>query len=418
MQILYSLSLEDAMGRMALEGITIADFGWVWAAPHLGRLLADMGARVIKIESRARLDHTRRLPPFPKGDESPGPNSSGYYNWLNRNKMGVTINLSKHKGVELAKGIIKISDAMIENYSVGVMKRFGLDYESVREFKPDIIYVSLSPLGSTGPFKEYKMYGRPQVYMSGLAHITGYPDQAPHSTNTSWGDPVAANHGAFALLSALYYKKRTGKGQYIELSQWETLIGLVPEAIMDYTLNRRIRTRQANRHEYMAPHNVYRCKGDMQWVTIAVGSDDEWDSLCRAMGNPDWVNDERFSDSYKRWLNQEDLDKKIESWTINYTPYEVTKMLQDYGVAAFPTLSNRGLVEDPHLNERGFFEEWDHPEIGKRKYDGILWKMSETPGRIYRRAPLLGEHNDYVFGELLGLPEEEIKRLVEEKVIY
>jgi benzylsuccinate CoA-transferase BbsF subunit len=405
------------MKSMALEGLTIADFGWVWAAPHLGRLLADMGARVIKIESQARMDGTRALPPF-LPDQVPGPNKSGYHGWLNRNKLGVTLNLTTPRGVELAKDIIKLSDGMMENYSVGVMKRFDLDYESVKKVNPKIVYVSLSPLGTNGPFKDYVMYGRPQVYMSGLANISGYPDGAPSSTGVSWGDPVAANHGAFAMLSAIHHSSKTGQGQYIELSQWEGLIGFIPEAVLDYTLNKRVRVRQANRHEFMAPHNADACQGDLKWVTIAVANDEEWHSLCAAMGNPEWAKDEKFAGGYGRWQNQEELDGHIEQWTMNYTPEEVTEMLQKVGVAAFPSLSNRGLVEDPHLNERGFFEEWDHPEIGRQKYDGILWKMSKTPGRINRRAPLVGEHNDYVFGELLGLPQEEIDRLVEEKVIY
>jgi crotonobetainyl-CoA:carnitine CoA-transferase CaiB-like acyl-CoA transferase len=383
----------------------------------MGRLLADMGARVIKIESRARMDTVRTLHPFPS-DMEPGPNRSGYYNWLNRNKLGVTLNLKTTRGAELAMDIIGISDAMMENYSVGVMKKFGLDYESVRKVKPDIIYASLSPLGTDGPYKEYVMYGRPQVYMSGLAQITGYPDQAPNSTNVSWGDPIAGCHGAFAVLSALRYRSKTGKGQYIELSQWEGLIGMIPEAIMDYTLNKRIRKRAGNRHEFMAPHNMYRCKGDMQWVSIAVGSEEEWSGLCEAMGHPEWTTDEMFSDMLSRWQNREKLDPRIEAWTMSHTPVQVTDMLQQKGVAAFPCLSNRGLALDPHLKARGFFQEWDHPEIGRRTYDGVLWKMSKTPGKIRRHAPLVGQHNHFVFGELLGMPKNEIDQLEKEKVIY
>jgi benzylsuccinate CoA-transferase BbsF subunit len=408
------------MDKMALDGITIADFGWVWAAPHMGRTMADMGARVIKIESQTRMDVIRSLPPFPVSadpDQPPGPNSSGYYNWLNRNKMAVTLNLTTPKGLELAKKIISMSDGMMENYSVGVMNRFGLDYESVKKVKPDIIYASLSPLGIDGPFRDFVMYGRPQVFMSGLAHISGYPDRPP-SAPLSWGDPIAAQHGAFAMLSALHHRKKTGRGQYIELSQWEGLIGFLPEAIMDYTMNEKVRDRQGNRHDLMAPHNVYQCQGDLEWVTIAVKTDEEWSALCGIMGNPEWAEDARFSTVKARWDNQDELDGYIEQWTVEFTPRQVTDMLQEAGVAAFPVLSNRGLVEDRHLESRGFFEEWDHPEAGRRKHDGVLWKMSKTPGKIRKRAPLIGEHNDYVFGELLGVPQDEIDRLKEEKVIY
>jgi len=406
------------MEKMALEGITIADFGWVWAAPHMGRLLADMGARVIKIESQARMDGIRGLPPFPESDgQLPGPSSSGYYSWINRNKLGVTLDLTTSRGVELAKEIIKISDGMMENYSLGVMEKFGLGYESVKEVKPDIIYVSLSPLGSSGPYKDYIMYGRPQVYLSGLGHISGRPDEAPLA-HISWGDPVAANHGAFAMLSALHFRNRTGQGQYVELSQMDGLIGMIPEAIMDYTLNKRVHNRESNRHEFMAPHNAYKCRGDLEWVTIAVADDLEWEALCTAMGNPEWASDPKFSDIDNRWQNQEELDSHIEAWTKNYNYYEITEILQKVSVAAFPVLSNRGLVEDPHLIDREFFEEWDHPEIGRKKYDGILWKMSKTPGKIRRHAPLIGQHNNYVFGELLGLSQKKIDKLIEEKVIY
>jgi benzylsuccinate CoA-transferase BbsF subunit len=406
------------MMKMALEGITVADIGNAWAGPHFGRMLADNGARVIKIESMKRMDMVRLLPPWVTGD-APTMNNSGYYNWLNRNKLGVTLDLTTPKGSELCKEILKICDAVLENYSRGIMERFGLDYESVKKVNPEIIYVAMTALGSDGPYKDYVMFGRPQVYMSGIAHVTGYPDQPPHPINISWGDPVAGHHAMFAMLSALHYRKKTGKGQMIELSQWEGMIGISPESIMDYTLNGRIRERQANRHEFMAPHNVYRCAGgDRRWVAIAVGSDEEWDALCGVMGNPDWTKDEKFEDGLNRWKNQEELDTHIEEWTMGYTHYEVAEMLQKVGVAAFPSLSNRGLVEDSHLNARDFFEEWDHPEIGKRTYDGLLWKMSKTPGSIRHRAPLVGEHNNYVFGELLGMPQEEIDRLVEEKIIY
>ncbi len=408
------------MNKMALEGITVADFGQAWAGPHFGRTLADMGARVIKIESQRRMDAARGLPPWPK-DVMPTPNNSGMYNCFNRNKLGVTVNLTTPRGVELAKEIITISDVMVENFSRGVMKKNGLDYDSVKEFNSGIIYVALTAFGSDGPYKNYVMYGRPQNYISGLSQITGYPESAPHPINISWGDPVAAQHAAFATLSALHYRKMAGKGQYIGLSQWEGLICITPENIMDYTLNRQVRMRQGNRHEFMAPHNAYRCGGrDLEWVTIAVETDEQWQALIKVMGNPEWANDEKYSDALSRWKNQEEMDKHIEAWTLKHTDYEVTRMLQKVGVAAFPTLSNRGLTEDPHLNERGFFVKMDHPDpdMDGKKYDGILWKMSKTPGKVHSRAPFPGEHNNYVFGELLGMSQDEINKLTEEKVLY
>jgi len=406
------------MGSKALEGLVVADIGQTWAGPQLGKLAVDMGAKVIKVETRKRPDVTRLLPPVVT-DQDPTLENSGYFHWLNRDKLGITLDLTTKKGSELCKELLKHCDVVLENFSRGVMERFGLDYESVREVNPRIIYLALTALGSNGPFKDFAMYGRPQVYMSGLAHVTGYPDMPPHPTNISFGDPVAAHHAMFAMLSALYHRKKSDLGQYIELSQWEGLIGISPENIMDYTLNNRVRERNANRHEFMAPHNSYRCAGgELSWVTIAVATEDEWQALCEVMGNPEWTKEEKFKDMFSRWQHHQELDEHIEEWTTGFEGYEITEKLQKVGVAAFPVLSNKGLVEDPHLNDREFFVELEHPEFGKRVFDGLPWKMSKTPGKVQRPGPFLGEHNNHVFGEMLGMSQEEIDRLVEEEIIY
>lgn len=406
------------MARMALEDITIADFSWVWAGPQVTKLAAEMGARVIKVESANATSTERSLPPWPPPKHEQGLNTSGFFNMVGRNKLGVTLNLRNPEAIELAKQIIAVSDIMIENFSAGVMERLGLGYDVVKEVKPDIIYISMPPYGFTGPYKNYISYGRPQIYISGLAEITGYPDQPPYFTGMSWADPVAAAHAAFAMLSALHYRDNTGEGQFIELSQWETMMCFIPQMIMDYTLNGRIQTRMGNDDYIMAPHNCYRCQGEMEWVAIAVATDEEWEAFCHALGDPEWCKDERFADGYLRWKNQDELDKLVEGWTAGHTAYEVMHILQEAGVAAAPVLSNKGLAEDPHLNAREWVVEVDHPEIGRMKYSGLLWKMSKTPGGVYRHAPLFGEHNEYVFGELLGMPKDEITRLIEDKVIY
>ena len=406
------------MKKTTLDGITVLDFGNAWAGPLFARTMGDMGARVIKVESLRHPDVTRALPPWVPG-QTPTIDNSGYFSYMNRSKMSVSLNVAKPEGLELAKKLTGIADFLVENFAYGVMERLGLGYESVRQINPRIIYVSMTALGSKGPISHYAMYGRPQVYLSGLAHTTGYPDQPPHPLNISFGDPVATHHGLIAALAALQYRAKTGEGQFIELSQNEGLLCLQPETIMDYMLNKEVRGRQANRDEFMAPHNVYKCQGGpLKWVAIAVATDEEWCSLCAVMGNPAWAEDEKYADSLSRWKNQEEMDRHIEAWTANYTDYEITQMLQQAGVAAFPCLSNRGLVEDPHLNARDFYLEWDHPAVGRQKYENMLWKMSKTPGGVQSRAPLLGEHNSYVFGELLGLPQEEIDRLVAEKVLY
>jgi len=406
------------MGKTVLDGITVLDFGNTWAGPLFARSLGDMGARIIKVESLRHPDVGRSLPPRVPGQPFTL-NNSGYFGYMSRSKLSVSLNVAVPKGLELARKLIGIADFLVENFAYGVMERLGLGYESARQINPRIIYVSMTALGSKGPIRHYAMYGRPQIYLSGLAHTTGHPDQPPHPLNISFGDPVATHHGLVAALAALRYRTKTGKGQFIELSQAEGLLCFQPETIMDYMLNKRVRGREANRDKFMAPHNVYRCQGGPgKWVAIAVETDEEWRAFCNVMGNPGWAQDEKFADSLSRWKNQEEMDGCIEAWTSNHTNLDVTEMLQKAGVAASPCLSNRGLVEDPHLNARGFFQEWDHPEIGLQKYDGMMWKLSKTPGGVQCRQPLFGEHNNYVYGELLGLSQEEINRLAEEKVLY
>jgi len=246
--------------------------------------------------------------------------------------------------------------------------------------------------------------------------MTGYPDGEPN-TLTGSTDIRSATTLAFAILVALNFRQRTGQGQHIDLSSSDTLSVLIGDALMDYTMNKRQPFRDGNRDAIMAPHNCYRCQGEDKWVSIAVATDEEWDALCQAMGNPEWAKDELFSDSYSRWQNQERLDRLIEEWTINYSHYEVMELLQAAGVAAMPSFSAEELFSDPHFREREDATEVKHPVIGKQVVLSPPWKFSETPARIERAGPLLGEHNEYVFGELLGMSKQEIAKLIEEKVI-
>jgi len=222
---------------------------------------------------------------------------------------------------------------------------------------------------------------------------------------------------AFAILSALHYRAKTGKGQHIDLSQWEGAAALLPEEVLDYTMNRRVRPRMGNHDVIMAPHACYPCRGEDKWISIAVANEHDWRGLCEAMGNPDWARDEKFSDAYLRWQNQEELDQRIAEWTKNYNHYEVMDVLQSKGVAATPSLSNEEVVKDPQLNARDFFVQVDHPETGSFLHPGLPFKLGATLGEV-RRAPLIGEHNEYVFGELLGLPRSKIQRLTDDKVLF
>ncbi len=223
--------------------------------------------------------------------------------------------------------------------------------------------------------------------------------------------------GALAVLAALHYRTKSGQGQYIDLSQTEAVACLIPEVLMDYTMNRHIRDRNGNRDEVMTPHGCYPCLGEENWVTIAVSGEEEWNALRRGMGDPEWAGQDRFSDERRRRENQDELDQHIEAWTKAHTHYDIMEMLQKVGVAATPTLNGEELIRDPQLESRGFFVEDERPEMGKKKMAGPTWKMSATPGRVRSPAPSLGEHNHYVLSELLGVPDEEIDRLAEDNII-
>lgn len=404
------------MNRFALEGVRVADFTWVWAGPYAVMLLAYMGAEIIKIESRQRLDSSRKGS-ITLGKSFDDLESSPVFNNINLNKLSVTLNLSHPKGAELAKRIVGVSDVAAQNMRPGALDRLGLSYEVLSQVKPDIIMLSSSAYGATGPFREYSGFAHHFSAFSGLASMTGYPDGEPN-TLTGATDIISATTSAFAVLAALNYRQRTGKGQHIDLSSSETLSVLIGDAFMDYFMNHRLPSLSGNRDSIMAPHNCYRCRGEDKWVSIAVATDAEWEALCQVMGNPEWAKDERFSNNYSRWQNQEELDRLIGQWTVNYTHYEVMERLQSAGVAAMPSFSAEELFNDPHLKSRELTTEIEHPALGKQVVLNPPWKLSETPARITRAAPLLGEHNDYVFGELLGMSKKEISQLTEEKVIY
>ncbi len=402
------------MEKKALSGVRVADFGWVLAEPYGSMLLAHMGAEVIKIESRAKVDEQRVQG---GGTVSKDPEASSNFFEINMNKLSVTLNLKSAKGIELAKRIVSISDVATENMRPGVMNRLGLGYEDLRQVKPDIIMLSLSGYGGTGPLSKYAAYAPCFSCFSGQAFLTGYADGVPN-TLTSDCDARAGTMGAFAILMALLIRDKTGQGQHIDLSSSEALNMQIGDQMMEYSMNGRNPKRCGNRDAIMAPHNTYRCKGDDAWISIAVGNDAEWNALCRVMGDPEWTKDEAFSSQYGRWQNQDKLDKHITEWTMNYDYNELMADLQNAGVAAIPSFKAEDLFTNPHLLERGAITKVHHPVLGDRRVITPPWKFSETPATISRVAPLLGEHNEYVFGELLGMSTSEMKQLMDDKIIF
>jgi len=400
----------------ALTGVRVIDFSWAYAGPYATEFLALMGAEVIKIESRKRPCITRRQP-HPITGQPYDIDDCPYFKDLNMNKLGVALNLSQPKATELAKRLVGISDVVVESFTPGVMSRLGLGYEALRSVSPGIIMLSTSSSGTTGPEARYVGYAPMFNASSGLGEMTGYPD-APPTVMRITIDNVVAHFNAVAILAALIYRQETGEGQYIDASSQEAIACLIGDSIMDYTMNGRVQSRDGNRDEIMAPNNCYRCLGADKWISIAISTEEEWQSLCQVMENPDWSKEARFSDAYDRWRNQEELDKLLEGWTSNHSNYDLMHMLQKAGVAAVPSFTSEDLFTDPHLAEREFSQLIDRPRLGKYMIIAPPWKLSATPARIVQDAPSIGEHNEYVFGELLGMSQEEIIKLQEEGVLH
>lgn len=404
------------MFKDALKGIRIADFSWVWAGPYATSLLSYMGAEVIKIESRGRVDQTRKGS-IMNGDSFNGYDSSPTFNNANLNKQGVSIDITKPGGAELAKRLVAECDIVVANMRPGKMDKLGLGYHDLIKVKPDVIMLESSGFGCTGPYRGYAGFAPIFASFGGLAYLTGYEDGAPN-VMSGVQDMRAGTMAAFILITALVNRQKTGKGQYIDLSSSECLSALVGPELMEYTMNKRSPFRCGNQDAVMAPHNCYRCKGEDKWISIAVATDEEWDALRRAMGDPDWAKAEQYASVYSRWQHGKELDAHMTEWTVNYTHYELMELLQGVGVAAMPSFDAEEILKDPHTKERNLFTEVDHPALGKQVVMNPAWKLSETPARIRKPGPLLGEDNYDVFENLLGMQEEEIKKLEEEQIIW
>jgi len=403
------------MQKKALAGIRIIDCSMWFAGPLTTLLLAQMGAEVIKIESIQAMDGWRGGLSIP--DAGRIWETSPTYNSVNHNKFDVTLDLNHPKGVDIFKRLVEIGDVVVENYTPRVMENFGLDYPVLRDINPEIIMLSMPGYGKTGPWKDFVAFAFLVEALSGIPQITGYPDGPPMLMGASQADALAGYNGAFATLTALEHRRKTGSGQHIDLSQIEALTCMMGEPIIDYAMNKRIWKREGNRHPAMAPHGCYRCKGEDQWVTIAVATDKEWETFCTVIGKMDWKQDPRFSHFPARLRHQDELDAHIETWTIQYDPEEVMHLLQKAGIAAGKVLSHEDLLADPHLKERGYYSTMAREEVGTHAYPGVYAKFSKTPGKLKWPSPTLGQHNEYVLCELLGMSEEEISELAEEKII-
>ncbi len=405
--------------RLPLEGVRVVDMSWIWAGPYGTMLLAALGAEVIKIESRDRLDFFRRYVIWPLADAAPtelGTEESMQFLVANMNKLSVTLNLTRPEGMDLLKRLIAVSDVVFENMRPGVMERIGLGYEALCRINPAIIMLSSSARGGQGPESHYAGYAAVNNAVGGGAYITGYPDGPPaHAVGDV--DLMNATAAAFAVLAALYHRNQTGEGQFIDYSQSEGVTSLIGEVFLDYQMTGRIPGRKGNSDELMAPHNVYPCWGVDRWLAIAVETDEEFAALCGVMEMPELAVDPCFAEAGARKRNESALDEVVAAWTRRQDRDHAANRLGAAGVAAAPARDGQDLSHDPHLRERGAFVEVERPD-GGGKYDlvGLPWKMSSCEPQL-KRAPALGEHNAYVLEKVLGLKPSEIERLRREGVI-
>jgi crotonobetainyl-CoA:carnitine CoA-transferase CaiB-like acyl-CoA transferase len=399
-----------------LSGVRVLDFTWVWAGPYCTLQLAHLGAEVIRVETSKRLCPSRLVGPFP--DKQAGINRAGCFNQYNQGKRSIALNLSRPEAIELVCELVKQADVVTDNFAAGVMDRLGLGYEKLRSIKPDLIMISMSAFGQTGPFRGFIGSGPPASALSGLFSGTGYPGGEPCEIGISYPDPNAGVFGALAVTAALTHRALTGEGQYIDQSQWETVLADMSEGLLEYAMTGREPERKGNHDYVMSPHECFKASGDSEkWVSIAIGSETEWRALCKAMDKAELADDPRFKTAILRKCNETALDEIVSDWTKERDRWDTTRILQSVGVAAFPSMSNKDLAEDPHLLARDYLVQLEHPEVGRRIHAGIPWKMSGTPCRVRTAAPLLGADTDAVLTSLLNLTSDEIERLRKAEVL-
>jgi benzylsuccinate CoA-transferase BbsF subunit len=391
----------------ALDDINVADFSWIAAAPIATKTLADYGATVVRIESQARLDTSRVTGPF--RDDKPGLNRSGFFADLNTSKYDLALNLKHPEAFAIAKRLVDWADVVVESFTPSVMGGFGFSYEDIVQWKPDIVMLSSSMQGHTGSNRDYRGYGGQGSALSGLHHVTGWPDRVAAGPKGAYTDSIAPRLAVAAILAALDYRERTGVGQYIDLSQVECAIStFMGTEVLDYTVNGRVTGRIGNRSPQAAPYGSFPCLGDDYWLALAVETDEQWLALRRVMGDPEWSRSDRFEGMAARLGNVGELEERVSAWTCSHSPHELVERLQAERVPSAVVYKSSDLFDDPQLTHRNHFRPLDHAEIGTVGYNGPAHELSETPAVLRWAAPLLGEHTEYVMTEILGYTPAEV----------
>jgi benzylsuccinate CoA-transferase BbsF subunit len=400
-----------------LDGVRVLDLTHAWAGPLATQLLADYGAEVIKIETCERPDMLRFSTLAVDETRPEAYNRGGWFQYLGRNKLGLTLDLKHPQGHELFTRLAAQSDVVIENFSARVMSRLGLDYAVLQAVNPRLIMISMPGYGSVGPYKDFVAFGEMIEPFAGLSELTGYPDRAPLRLAVAYPDPVAGLHAALATLLALRQRRHTGVGQHIHVPHREPITRMLGEAILDYTVNGRTQRRIGNRHRAWAPHGCYPCRGQERWIALAVRSDAEWTALCEILGEPAWVQEPGFTTSFKRWKHAERLDQYVAEATQLWEASALAERLCAAGIPAGAVQTNQDLFCDVHLQARQAFWVMAHRLAGTYPYPAPSTRLVGTPPRLDRPAPNLGEHNKDLLTRLLGLSSAAVEALEAQGVI-
>ncbi len=393
-----------------LEGIKVVDFTWSMAGPLAVKFLVDYGATVIHIESATHPEFLRVSGPYK--DNIPGIDRSGYFAFFAAGKYSLALNLNHPEAHRVTRSLVEWGDVIADNFTPGVMARYGLGYEQVQPVKPGMITLSISQMGQTGPLSKVSGTGTNLVGMAGFTTLTGWPDREPIQPFGGYPDFVSGALSACSLLGALLYKRQTGKGQMLDVSQLEATSQFLVSSILNYTVNSEQEIRKGNHADNAAPNGIYPCRGDDRWCAISVVTEEDWSNFCQATGQASWVTNPLFSSFSGRKQHEKELDHLVAGWTAGFTPEQVMAILQQHGIAAGVVNSSRDLVNDPQLVARNTFWKLAHREMGDYLHLGELFRLSLTPAKAERGAPCLGEHTEYVCRELLKIPENEFTELL------
>ena len=403
------------MGDKPLAALKVLDFCWVVAGPMITKYLAEYGATVVRVESAKRPEVLRKAAPFPNGIE--GINRSGYFGNYNANKYGVTIDMRHPRARELAARMARWADLVTENFTPGTMESWGLGYEDLKQANPRIVMFSTSMLGRGGPLERQPGFGPVLSSQVGLTHITGWPDRDPVNPYGAYTDFIVPRFAVPAILAALDYSRRTGKGAHLDVSQLEASVHFSAPFILDCAVNGREQSRMGNRHPWAAPHGIYPCEGDERWIAIACFSDQEWQALSRIIEPEGGAGAERFSTVLGRKALEDELDEALGRWTAGWEARRLMETLQSAGVPAGVVNDSRDLFEDPQLKHRGHFQFLEHPEMGRYPTERSEFDLSRTPGSLERPAPTMGQHTEHVLRQIIGLSEEEYRSLEDDGVL-